>query len=362
MSASRPSSDPLAAACRSLRERLPIDAVVLAGSRATGNTDQDSDYDLLAVMRTWPAVRHFKALKREQARLATELQAPVTLNPLLWRKVRRARGNLFLFKVKREGVVVDGPDVIGVLQPGSLRQMPVDRFLSFLFSISLRLAACAPDAAGSLTQKNARTVRKCLLDCAQLHLMLHGEYRRSYTEVLDALRTGPSATEESRRMAADMEVSLGPPAYAPPRLTAESWFVARKYLGTAFSRLVPTQEPVDFEHGIPDGHPYANPPFEGLFQRVEYTALRFLHHGELRWFNIVARMPARRRLRIALIWLLSSVRTDGSVDPAALDEARALIAPLGRFPARADDLRRELETLTDCIREHWTASEVVLGA
>ena len=98
--------------------RVPVRSIVLCGSRATGQARHDSDYDITAVMGLLSAITGYSQLKRIERELTSALGVGVSINPLTPLGMRRAKGSLFLYKVKHEGRTIYGPDLLRDLDCG----------------------------------------------------------------------------------------------------------------------------------------------------------------------------------------------------------------------------------------------------
>ncbi len=152
-------------------ERLIVDAataaagrvpVVLCGSRALGTADEHSDWDVLVVVPVARVPTLVKALARASERVTSELGVPVTINPLPRHALARARENLFVWKVAREGRVLAAPDGFALPVAGAPPVMTPERSFSYLASALLWL----------LEGSDAKAARHL----AQLRLLRAGDY------------------------------------------------------------------------------------------------------------------------------------------------------------------------------------------
>lgn len=96
------SRDPnLAAITNALTMAMPVQSIILLGSRATGLAHLTSDYDVMTVMGMPSAVMHFRFLKRVQTELTASFGVAVSINSLTGLALNRACDNLFLNKTRR---------------------------------------------------------------------------------------------------------------------------------------------------------------------------------------------------------------------------------------------------------------------
>ncbi|NIQ07712.1 MAG: nucleotidyltransferase domain-containing protein, partial [Candidatus Korarchaeota archaeon] len=116
-----------------------IEAVILCGSRAIIQGAKPlsmlSDYDVALVMKTPLIPFYLRRIKMVENKLSKKFGVKVNLNPLPTFRIRNAKGNLFLFKVKKEGITIWGKDYISMLDPGCIRDIGTDWYFSYLSSL-----------------------------------------------------------------------------------------------------------------------------------------------------------------------------------------------------------------------------------
>ncbi len=92
--------------------------VLLAGSRAVGNAHDGSDWDVAVVLSWRHALLSLRPLARAAARLELDVGDPVTLSPLPASVLERTPPRLFVWKLRREGVVLSAPHGFALGDPG----------------------------------------------------------------------------------------------------------------------------------------------------------------------------------------------------------------------------------------------------
>lgn len=353
----------LATICRTITEAAPVDSIILTGSRASGHATNNSDYDIIAVMGTLSAVAHYRRLRRAQASLTRSLGVEVTVNPLTRSRMRRARGNLFLFKVKHQGVTLYGRDVLKELDCGGLKDIPTERYISLLSSASRSLVQGAHPLLNGQGQalggEAAQALAKALLMYAELHLYLKGIHQP------DPLALAHSCQETGDRgLAEDVGLAVAvrytQPADTLPR---DLWYRCRGYLWDTFARLAGPASPGVAPDPIRLGWAYVRRGGWAIPKNLEYLALSFLATRKLLWRSLLTRHPVNRRLRVALLWLALAVGTDGAVETFFLTEVGRLLKGFVSLPALSRDQAGSSPwlSLREAVLEHWGCSETVMG-
>jgi Nucleotidyltransferase domain len=274
--------------------------LLLCGSRALGTAHARSDYDVVVVLPARSVPLRLRRLKPLADRLASELGAPISVNPLPESRLRKSR-SLYVWKLRREARILAAPGSFGLGEAGPA-PLGVSNEFSYLASASLYLlsslsATGDPRMVASGAEVVEHGVRKCLLHLAQLRLMRQGRYASSLEEAVGALG--------DRRLA---------------RLAAASGedrlFAVRDELAAELDGVLPGIEAVDV-----------------LATNARYAAL-----AALRGRNRVRALLLRRRIDALLVetagMLLGAIRPGGEVDGARVPDAlvRLPLAPAG--PAR----------------------------
>jgi len=173
--------------------------VLLAGSRATGASTSDSDYDLVVVLPLRRIPRALGRLASARAELERLLGAPVSLNPLPRYQAQRGATNLFVWKLHYEGIALSMPDDFSFDCPAQFRATPTSAYSYLMTAVFLLLDACGAPASVETWDgaRLSRGVRKALLHVLQLRLLRAERYAATLDEALEIAND-----EEIARLAA----------------------------------------------------------------------------------------------------------------------------------------------------------------
>jgi hypothetical protein len=260
--------------------------VLVLGSRAIGNATAESDLDAYVVVPGWRIPRDMRRLQASRERLERELGIPVSLNPLPAARLRRARGAMLPFKLRREGVVAWSPAGWRLAGAGT---PPVDTAARRSYAMSgvlFLLKAGKPVAEGSerLDPEAAHLTEKALLHSVQLVLAAQDKWCSTLPEAV---------------------VSAGGdwPALAGAVRSPATWIAARDRLVVVAS-----------EHR--EGR------FEALARSLQWSALRTLQ-GRPSMPPLLRPSPTMALARAACE-LIQAV-APGRIDPGGVDRARAAL-------------------------------------
>jgi predicted nucleotidyltransferase len=341
---------------------VPTPSVWLVGSRAMGQTVGSSDYDVVVVMNTFLVPIYLTRLKGIEQRLSNELKLKIAINPLPTFRLKRARGNLFLFKAKREGRVIYGRDCLGELEPGGIAEMSVERLISLLFSAIKELAdgfePGVEDVTG-LSPAVARGAAKAMLFSAELHLMLAGRYetggepqRAALAELRPSYPDCPGFDVDA--FLADLDLALRVRGGSPAADPVAFWSRAREH--TTDLLLLLLRRESDSRDGA----------LESLASRY-FARRRWPFPRNARFFllalltkrgffpaSLLSPYSVEERLRAALLWLVLAAREDGSIDEASLRRACEAIPGYSDTPQKGGASRwREARRVVDGL---WPAA------
>lgn len=166
----------------SVRSTVGSVPVLLGGSRAVGCAGERSDWDVVVVL-PWPhALLALRPLARAARRLETQVGATISLNPLPAGLLRREPPRLFVWKLRREGVVLSAPPGFSLGEAGPFLLDDEAEF-SYATAGAIYLLAGA-------TEKAAR------------HLVQLRQLRVGAYEPAAAAPGGDLATELARELAA----------------------------------------------------------------------------------------------------------------------------------------------------------------
>lgn len=298
--------------------RVPV---VLGGSRATGQHTAESDYDVVVVVAAPRVPFAIRRLARVARSLSVELGVGVSINPLPASRLKRSGSNLLLWKLCREGLLLDAPP--GVRLPTVSEPINAGpSVVSYLLSAALYLIEELDPAhlwADVLPPVMGRNVRKALLHVVQLELFRRGRHAAGLDGALLALG--------DRRLAAV--------AGAADRWAG--WFGVR-------SELVRELGQQSIRPGIG----------RSVSRNVQYATLSRVR-GRPRWWAMTHRRSVEASLADAIVVLTCAVEPSGHISTTALQTAAtALPAPL-RPPAPS------WRQLRDVVVAEWKSAHPLLS-
>jgi predicted nucleotidyltransferase len=303
------------------------DAVILCGSRATGEAGPTSDYDVLVVMPLRRVPSSLASLRDASLKLSQQLGVPVTFNPLPVFRLRRPGRSFLVYKAFIEGRILVArriPSIRSSLLPSD---MAAARSSYSVAAIRYLLNELHPEdlAASSLPPSVAHGVRKALLHVAQLELLSKGRYASRLSECL-ALVEG------------DIGARL---SYLAERTEQpDTWFAVRELLfGTA--RIT-----------RPSIH-------RAVLENAQYAALSWLAGDRRAWRVVVCRQSIPFRLAKAAIALALAVEPGGAIDQAQVGAASGWVAPMWRSDARGSN--RSWGDMRALVDAEWPNANPLLG-
>jgi hypothetical protein len=272
--------------------RVPV---VLGGSRATGQHTAESDYDIVVVLAAFRVPFVIRQLARVAHSLSVQLGVDVTINPLPASRLKRSGSNLLLWKLCREGLLLDAPP--GFRLPMASEPIDGDRpAISYLLSAALYLIEeldLADLRADTLSPAMQRNVRKALLHVAQVELYRRGRHAAGLEAALDALG--------SHHLRAVAEASNLP----------DGWFGVRRELLRELRRRSARSS-----------------LGRSVSRNLLYAALSALR-GQARWWAVAATRSIESGFADAIIALLCAIEPEGKISASQLQVAvTAIPGPL----------------------------------
>jgi predicted nucleotidyltransferase len=348
--------------CDEIANNIPVESIILCGSRATtqGVTDV-SDYDLLVVMKTYLIPLYLPQLKKIEKKLNQKLRVNVTINPLPTFKIKRAKGNLFLFKVKREGITLYGKDYIKTLEPGEIKDIPADRYFSFLFSAARDLIQnfdpkfLKERLSCDEAKKILYNAAKAIIYCAELRLLLKGYYETKIEDLISRL-----SKIETDDFLNDLNTAImirnGNTDFAPDPMGF--WFKARVHILETFRILIQSfinTNKDDIEVLIQDYMSRRN----GIsIKNFEYFALTSLIKKEVYWRALFTKMSVEDRMRIGLLHLILSIE-ENSIQVKELIKAYDILD--GYIKIENSEKEVSWTDMKNGIMNYWSYACTVMG-
>jgi predicted nucleotidyltransferase len=305
-----------------VRRAVGQTTIFIAGSRATGDATEDSDYDVVVVLSALHIPFAMPRLRRAQLALEERLCADVCVNPMPPVVLSHPERNLFVWKMLREPRVIAARDGFSVSPPG---RPPVSDEISFSYLLSAVLYLIDPLdptmlAGQRLPRAVSAGVRKALLHVAQLRLFRSGRSAVRLEEAIDLLQDDTLARISQE------------PARPPAWLACRSAVIAE--LGPRPPRLATSR---------------------AAARNAQYAVLASMR-GTPRWRAAASLRAVDRRLSVLAVRLLSAVRPGGDVDPLGIAAARrALPAGLGA------EAPQTWHGLRDLVSREWINAHPVMG-
>ena len=337
--------------CKEVLQRIPIiESVIVCGSRATSHgvklSNSRSDYDIAIVMKAIIIPFYLRRIKEIEDKLSKEFGVKVNLNPLPTFRIRNAKGNLFLFKMKREGIVIWGKDYISMLNSGSIKDIGIDWYFSYLSSLMKELArsfdpSFMHEFGDRYSRQFAYSAAKALLGCGELLLLLRRNYESKPNAIVSKLgecglggEIGNVGFLESLRVASMVKQNSLAEVDDPLRF----WFSARNCLLEMFRLLMRKlfhSYTIDLDKLIVEYLKMTRG--RSLLKNVEYSALTFFMKKEVFLKALFGRSLVVDRMRAALVWLLAAVKEDRSLLRERLEKAYYSLEDYTRIGYSNDD-------------------------
>src|SRR6266542_6271972 len=298
--------------------------VILIGSRATGEADEASDYDLLVIIPVRRIPFLLRRVNLTAKRLETELGARVSINPLPPFRLRRPGRSLLPWKVRREGKVLSSPSgfTLGAAEPVEVTAEMASSYAVSAIQYLIEHLQPAELSLPSVPPHLRRAVRKALLHAAQLRLLRTGRYAPTLDGALGMLE--PADARELGRLARTCD-------------RPDAWFATRDLLIGEIDEEPPTR-------------------MRALAANVQYAALSALRGRSFRAKAFAEERPIGDRLRRSVVLLAGSIRPGGPVDPGGVSIAVAALPNFLRPSGEA-----EWTAVRDLIEREWAKATPLVG-
>ncbi len=355
-----------------------IESVILCGSRAIIQGAKPlgtlSDYDVALVMKTPLIPFYLRRIKMVENKLSKKFGVKVNLNPLPTFRIRNAKGNLFLFKVKKEGITIWGKDYISMLDPGCIKDIGTDWYFSYLCSLMKEFVQnFDPSFIHEFSVEHSKQpingATKALLGCGELLLLLRGNYETEPKAIMNKLSKYQRREVSSNGLIVDavfldsLRVALRIKENSTTEVDdpLEFCLSAKNCLLKMFSLLMR----YFFHSHTPDlgrlvvEYLKANKGKSPL-KNAEYSALTFLMKREVFPKVLFSRLLVVDRMRAALIWLLVAIKEDRSLCRERLEKAYYILEGYTRTGYSNDDtvLWRNIKYT---VLNYWPYACTVMG-
>ena len=313
--------------CRNIVRTIPAMSIFLCGSRATGQGVCDSsDYDIGVVMKTLSIPFYLGKLKELERRLSQEFNIDLAINPLPTFKLHKAKGNLFLFKLKKEGITLYGQDCLQSLEPGDIKDIQIHWHFSYLFTAMKELThSFSPELVTTRLDKWQRKAlgwdaAKALLHCGEVHLLVNNYYETATGDVISKLHEFDLQDMDKQRFLKDLDTAL----YIRERESAEIkdlldfWFATREHLLATFRLLIRTYLGYEASETKELAIKYSRVRNGSKLKDLQYFVIASLDKKKIFWRSLITGISVEKRMWLALLWLLLSIDRTGYIDKECL--------------------------------------------
>ena len=355
-----------------------IESVILCGSRAiiqgVKPLGMPSDYDVAVVMKTPLIPFYLRRIKMVENKLSKEFGVKVNLNPLPTFRIRNAKGNLFLFKVKKEGITIWGKDHIGMLDPGCIKDIGTDWYFSYLSSLMKEFAqnfdpSFIHEFSAERSKQLINGAAKALLGCGELLLLLRGIYETEEKAIVNKLseygriEVGDSSFFVNAGFLDSLHVALKVKVSSSTKVDdpLEFCLSAKNYLLEMFQLLMRyffNSYATNLDKLVIQYMKAAKG--KSLLKNTEYSALIFLIRREA-FLKALFSMPlVVDRMRAALIWLLAAIKEDKRLCRKTLQKAYHILRDYTRI-RYSDDNIALWRNIKWTICAYWPYASTVMG-
>jgi predicted nucleotidyltransferase len=321
------SDSPSSIIVRSVREIAGDLPVVLCGSRATGEADELSDWDIFVVVPMYKIPLSIGRLRAAAGRIEKSLREPVSINPLPSFRLRWPGRTLLEYKLREEGHVLYAPRWFKLERQPPLSLNDVRATSYALSGLRFLLAHLSPEDLGGpvLSDLQARDVRKALLHTLQLRLLDSGSYADRLSTAIDQLESSSPLGQQAKHLAQI--------AHLP-----EAWFVVRNLLMNDV-RLAQSSRMRTF------------------VSNTQYAALSLLTGGRRALWALAEHDDISDCLAKALVLISSALLPGGLVDERFVQQVHQVLPErlLSSHPAA------DWTALRDLIEEEWGSAAPLVG-
>ena len=348
---------------------VPVSSIILVGSRAKGEgVNQWSDYDLAVVLEWWQIPFFWKKLKQAERDIERRLNVKATLSPLPTFRLLKAKGNLYLLKMKKEGATLHGKEWLTEMDPGNAADVDPSWHFSYLATAMKQMLehhcfGVSLDGQGQQTmqQRSIRETAKSILYCGEIYALLSGHYYAAKTEMVKALTQDSELQQSNPGFLEDLLIASSVWDGENVSLdTTHFWFKGRGHLVDQFQHVA--RKLLAWPGGnLEDAIRFYISKNRGLkLKNVQYTLLTWMALKQMRWYSLLSTWPVEDRLRMAVLRLLAARNEDGSVQTLHVQRAWEYLRPVARTPCslNAVDMWEEMR---DVVLTYWPYACVLGG-
>ncbi|HBT49621.1 MAG TPA: hypothetical protein DEA61_07320 [Caldanaerobacter subterraneus] len=289
--------------------KLPfVHSVILIGSRARGDGNAKSDYDLYVVVPVSLLPLLFPILKKKEKILRERLKVDVSISPLTYSRMKRGKDTL-LFHVKKEGVILCGKNIKSLIKINSVNELPMDELYQYFFDALfylIRYFNLYDDFDQDARNKLIRNAAKCVLYCADLRLMITGVYAGSWKKIAE-LSNDKLVKDSYDIICGKLKI----------RNEFHFWFLARDYALETFKILIKKQYRTNLDLDT-FSRIYLSQKVS-ILKSIQFFILAFPIFKKNRstisiFWHILRRQPIDKYLHMLLLSLLSSQEDERNIN------------------------------------------------
>ena len=315
-----------------LANGMGIESIILTGSVALRDDNpRYSDYDFVVVVNSLMAPIVFRRMRMVELKLNKVEGINVSIGPLPFWRSKRARGNYFLHKLRRNGVTIWGRDILGELEVGDMREISSSWHVSYLATQANRLLGCVSirkDGGLETTSRDKVTyyAARGIIACAEILLLRKGIYA---PRVADQVRfLSDLRTSMNPQILMEMEKIKNCPEESAANWI-QLWVQARRYLLQLFIESCHSVEggPEETLHELclsaAENYLCSGSPVSSIARDLQFLSLSLMTQHIPPLKPLVSGNVKKIFQTVALL-LLSSIDNEG-IDEKSLKKVESLL-------------------------------------
>jgi len=321
--------------CRNIRNNVPTDSIILAGSRARGDHHESSDYDLAIVMNVILIPFYLKKINRLESELIDTLGVDINLKPIPSWRIIQPTINPYVLKLRRDGIVLYGKDYIKQARRSAELSIHLDPYWSFYYLFCLMKALIEPYNMQKSDNKSlSRTAVKVIRELKDSPLEIY--YRDK------------SPIEFDQHILNNKEMPL------------KQWFFARDIVLKYFDELSILTRNSNRLKNIFTGDIKFSSILKSRLKNIQFIFLVLIYRNELRIKPLFDASSVTYKMGFCVMLLLRSINGSNSVDRTCIDDAYNLLIDLADVTYSTDTLSLWNE-LKIKVSSYWPYAMTTMG-
>lgn len=308
--------------------RVPCESIVLTGSRATRQETQASDYDIMVVMNTFLIPFYLKRLRKIGVKWQQKLGVDVVINPLPTFRAHRAKGNLFLFKVRKEAITICGKNHLEIIDPVDIEDIDADWYFSYLCSamiflnrnFSPKFVRNKPSVEEG--NKLALDAAKAMFFCGEVYLLMNRCYETRAEDMVSRFASLDLPFFQRSQITSDLELALKikQGSFEQIKDPLAFWFRVKKYIIDTYLELIRNYLGIISQDIVELAIRYLEKRGGNKLKNLQYLVYVLIVRRELFWRCIISKHSVEARIRIVNLLLLRATNEDGNIAKSLLEE------------------------------------------